>query len=561
MATVIGSVKGTPIYSGSSASIASQYAAASGGSTSTSTASKTSSSSSSGGGSSGGGQVITQGQSFVDTMGRTGIAQFNPNTGQRLSSGQSVTVNSSSMGATEPIPTAPKPLIPDYSGLLNKAVGDAAISPTEQTVQQSQTDLFSQYLKSQKAQPDLASIQTKLEQDNQIQQKREAKNQYQTQLNSIVTQAQAQNLALEGQGRGQTSSFVGGEQARINREAAIKALPVQALLSAASQDLETAQSHVDKMFQIYAKDAENQVNYFNRQADLAYNFLDKQQQNQLQTIRDEKSFQQNLLLKNIDTQQGYANEALKNGNIRLFNAITGIRPPTDLNSATYKTDLATYNKEMNNAVAKYGQTGTSGGGGSTGARVLSSLPVSIQGKVIAAAEKFGTTDIVKKFNSTADSINVVNGIQANSTNPADHQAIVYAFAKALDPDSAVKEGEYDTIKKYAQSAVSRYGKEITNALNGTGFLSEKAITDIKTTMNNLYTSRKPQYDNAYAERSRVINNIAGADIASELLTDYSGGANIPIIDEVKVKEDQTFDDVVSKPTGYWSKLWGAITGN
>ena len=38
-------------------------------------------------------QTITQGQSFTDTGGRSGVAQFDPNTGAKLSTGQSVTVN------------------------------------------------------------------------------------------------------------------------------------------------------------------------------------------------------------------------------------------------------------------------------------------------------------------------------------------------------------------------------------------------------------------------------------------------------------------------------------
>lgn len=164
--------------------------------------------------------------------------------------------------------------------------------------------------------------------------------------------------------------------------------------------------------------------------------------------------------------------------------------------------------------------------GSTGGGALSKLPVSIQGKVISAAEKFGTSDITKKYVSTVDSINTVNGIDSTSTNPADHQAIVYAFAKALDPDSAVKEGEYETIKKYAQSAVKRYGREISNAVNGTGFLSKEAIENIQTTMNNLEKSRKPQFDKLYSERARTINNIAGADVAGEVLIDYSPASSV-----------------------------------
>lgn len=161
--------------------------------------------------------------------------------------------------------------------------------------------------------------------------------------------------------------------------------------------------------------------------------------------------------------------------------------------------------------------------GSISSSVLAGLPVSIQGRIDTRAKDFSNSDITKKYNATVDSINIVNGIEPTSKNPADHQTIVYAFAKSLDPESVVREGEYATIKKYAQSAIDRFGKEISNAIAGTGFLSSDAIKNIQTTMANNLKSRKPQYDNLRGETARVINNIAGSNIADEVLIDFGGG--------------------------------------
>lgn len=177
-----------------------------------------------------------------------------------------------------------------------------------------------------------------------------------------------------------------------------------------------------------------------------------------------------------------------------------------------------------------------------GVGVLSGLPVSIQGKLITEAGKFDSSDIVKKYNATVDSLNIVNSIDPNSQNPADHQTIVYSFAKSLDPESVVREGEYATIAKYAQSMVSRYQKEITNAINGTGFLSAKAISDIKSTMNNNYTARKPQYDSLRVQTANKIDSIAGQPVADELLIDFSQGFTPP---ETETPED-LFDSVISE---------------
>lgn len=184
--------------------------------------------------------------------------------------------------------------------------------------------------------------------------------------------------------------------------------------------------------------------------------------------------------------------------------------------------------------------------------VLSNLPTSVQTKIISSAESFGGTDVVKKFNATVDGINLVNGISADTTNPSDHQTIVYAFAKSLDPESVVREGEYATIKKYAQSAINKYSKEITNALNGTGFLSKEAIENIKTTMQNNYKSRKPAYDNLYRQKSKVINNIAGSDVADLFLVDYAGGVGQqqgPANGQTQVYNGATYKVV----NGYWVK--------
>jgi hypothetical protein len=34
--------------------------------------------------------------------------------------------------------------------------------------------------------------------------------------------------------------------------------------------------------------------------------------------------------------------------------------------------------------------------------------------------------------------------------------MVYAFAKIMDPESVVREGEYETVKKYSQSLLSKW---------------------------------------------------------------------------------------------------------
>lgn len=209
------------------------------------------------------------------------------------------------------------------------------------------------------------------------------------------------------------------------------------------------------------------------------------------------------------------------------------------NSSTYKRDVRKAEAEINKIEADAQEARTkakvSGSGG-----LLNDLPVSIQNRVLMMAKDFGASDIVKKYNATVDAINIINGIDVKTQNPADHQTIVYAFAKSLDPESVVREGEYATIKKYAQSLIDKYKKEINQAINGTGFLSEDAIKNIQSTMNNNYRSRKPAYDAAQAETSRVINNVAGREVSGEVLIDYTKTLSGTSTDK-NLSDDQAYE--------------------
>ena len=82
---------------------------------------------------------------------------------------------------------------------------------------------------------------------------------------------------------------------------------------------------------------------------------------------------------------------------------------------------------------------------------VSALPPRVQTRVDAKARGFDALPIVKTTQKMAEAVAFADSLNANTTNPADDQALIYAFAKAMDPDSVVREGEYATVQKYAQS--------------------------------------------------------------------------------------------------------------
>jgi len=177
-------------------------------------------------------------------------------------------------------------------------------------------------------------------------------------------------------------------------------------------------------------------------------------------------------------------------------------------------------------VASVGKTyAPNSGGGNNGANggIYDLLDYRTANAVIAQGNSFGTSDIVKKYNNIVGASNLIAGIDPNTTNPAEHQAIVYNFAKALDPDSVVREGEYATVKKYSQNLLSKYKGEIKQAIAGTGFLSPQAIKDIQAATDNRIKAYEPQYQNLRNQTKTRINSIAGKDVGDLVLLEYDQG--------------------------------------
>ena len=324
-----------------------------------------------------------------------------------------------------------------------------------------------------------------------------------SQLNQLISEQNQRlnNTRTTGANEGVTEGVFSQQEAAINRVYSSRALPLQAQIASAQGNLQLAQEYLDQVGSLVKEEMDNAYTYTMAKYNAIEKWLDKTEKAKSDKNKEAETRAYTTSNSNLDDKKALAIYASQNGRGDLILPIMNIDHTSPNFSNKYGEQLSKIsNIDAEKKIADMNKPQTTGG-------VLSTLPASIQGKVISIAQKVGEGEIGKKYNATVDSINTVNGIDAKSKNPADHQAIVYAFAKALDPDSAVKEGEYDTIKKYAQSTISKYNKEITNAINGTGFLSEGAITNIKNTMNNIYSTRKPQFENLVKEQSRIITTL------------------------------------------------------
>lgn len=201
---------------------------------------------------------------------------------------------------------------------------------------------------------------------------------------------------------------------------------------------------------------------------------------------------------------------------------------------------------------------SAGGYGAAGGGLYDILDYRTANAALGLVDDFNANPTVKRFSALAEAANQIASVNPNTQNPADHQALVYAFAKALDPESVVREGEYETIKKYAQNVTSRYGGEISNAVNGTGFLSPSAIQNIQQTVAQKYQATLPQYEGLRAQYGGRIDRVAGQPVSGIVL-----GETAPVVSTTAGVAGPSYDDLpdtAKADGGFFSGVWGFLTG-
>lgn len=170
----------------------------------------------------------------------------------------------------------------------------------------------------------------------EVEKRREEVNRIASQINAISTKAQADQLSLIGQGRGIPEPIIGGQQAQIAREAAIQALPLQALLANAQGNLELAQQHLDTTFKLKLEDATNLFNYQKDLVKYALEVADKKQQREIEKIQKQDDRNFTLTRDAINYAQSLSMEAIKNGQANVAVQLGQL----DHNSPTYSQDVA-----------------------------------------------------------------------------------------------------------------------------------------------------------------------------------------------------------------------------
>lgn len=158
------------------------------------------------------------------------------------------------------------------------------------------------------------------------------------------------------------------------------------------------------------------------------------------------------------------------------------------------------------------------------AGVAGLTPNQVNQTVNGIANNFDNEQTVKDYNTVLSTMNALN--KAGS-NPTDDIQRVYAFAKIMDPNSVVREGEYKTVQDYSSALMQAAGIKLKRVFDNTGFLTPEARTMMNTTLGNVLAAKQDRYDNlsqqyqrqiddAYAGKPRTITNYAGSASANTI---------------------------------------------
>lgn len=355
--------------------------------------------------------------------------------------------------------------------------------------------------------------------------------------------------ALENSGLGEVQ--IAQRQREINRRYAFEQADLALIQSAANRDLDTASKIIDRKIQLQLEPLQTQLDFtkffyqenkdtLSKAEDRAFNLKIKSLDQQYETEKANKTAIANIQL-----------EALKNGVQIPSSVLSQLNKAKDAAEATSilaangislqnPLDVAIKNAELKSKLAANVVPGQG-----TDAPLYNGLNSATATAVRQNVSSFKTEPIVQNFAVVQEGRNFAKSLADTTVNPADDQALIYALAKALDPGSVVREGEYATAQKYAQSWINAYGKAVTQAIAGTGFLSQSARKNIKDTIETKYKSSETSYNNLYNQYGKQINNLTGRADGSEFLRDYK----IEEVPQGSVDYTSTLDNLLKSMSG------------
>lgn len=238
-------------------------------------------------------------------------------------------------------------------------------------------------------------------------------------------------------------------------------------------------------------------------------------QAQRQAAMDNHTKDQEMAFKRKELQQKAQATLLDYHDKVEKNAINSAQNKLDLKNAGTTSDQKNYEYAK-----KAGYKGSfidyQKGSGLTDAQVNST--------VNQIAGGFDNEPIVKNHNVIKEGYEFAKSL-SDSPNPtsAGDQGLVYAFAKAMDPSSAVREGEYSTVQKYNQSLIQSGWANAQRIVSNVDFLTPAARANMVSAIKSKYEASQNNYNNISKEYQRQIDDAYAGK--KRKITDYSGQGN------------------------------------
>ena len=362
------------------------------------------------------------------------------------------------------------------------------------------------------------------EQQKYLRPKENLVNSLQGQVNVIAKDRDAAMLSLEQQGRGQTSGFIGGEQARIEREAAIRAMPVQAQLAIAQDDLDSARSYASQLFQAKSQDAIAQYNYQKELNGTIFNFLNESEKRRLAQVEKEQDRAFQVEQTNRATLKQIGLQAIEYGQGALAGEIMRLDPK----SATFEQDYA-------DAVSRLRKPVATGSGG---------LSAGQEQRLNGVINNYTKDTIIQNGQNVVQLRNIAEMIKKDPNNASNQLISLYTLIKSLDPESVVREGEV-ALASQANSYLGRFGDSFARISEGR-VINPKVTTDladatIRLTDEWLKTAQRRE--SQYKAQAGVIGV---GDPFDKYISSFDGVSKIPSSGQQNndTPEQQIFNSVV-----------------
>lgn len=293
----------------------------------------------------------------------------------------------------------------------------------------------------------------------------------------------------------------------INRQYAFEQADLALIQSAANRDLTTAQSIADRKMQLMLEPLQFEMEYTKMFYDENRESMTKAEERAFQAKMeaDKRRYEETKSLQtNINKLQLEA--ATMNAPIEVIRAIGQAKTYDEAVRAagSYAGGLVSFKTRLEiQKLQKEIATKT--------------LPTTIASKVQTIASQFGNETAVKSYQVSAEAIDAV---QNAGTSPTDDIQRIYAFAKVMDPNSVVREGEYKTVQDYSTALLQRTGLKAKRVFTNSGFLTQEARNFLLETLQNRLKSSEKSYDNIYSEYINRINKSTGSVDGAEYLIDY-----------------------------------------